>query len=46
MWLAWIEDPVTTPRPDPREPNWKVFIVLLVAEAVIGLALAVAAAIL
>jgi hypothetical protein len=45
MWFSWIEDPATTPRPDPREPNWKALIVLLVAEAVIGIVALVADAV-
>jgi hypothetical protein len=42
----WFEDPVTTPRPSPIEPNWrKVLFVLAATAIVIGLALAVGAVI-
>jgi hypothetical protein len=42
----WIEDPVTTPRPPPIEPNWRKVLFFLAATAiVIGLALAVGAVI-
>jgi hypothetical protein len=44
MPFDWIEDPVTTPRPPPIEPNWRKVLFFQAATAiVIGLALAVGA---
>jgi hypothetical protein len=35
MWFSWIEDPTTTRRPTPREPNWREVILVLVAVAIV-----------
>jgi hypothetical protein len=41
MWFSWIEDPTTTRRPPPREPNWRKVILVLAATAIV-VALAIA----
>ena len=42
MPFDWIEDPRTTPRPPPSEPNWrKVALVLAAIAIVVALAIAV-----
>ena len=44
MWFSWIEDPTTTRRPPPREPNWREVILVLAAVAIVlTLALSVGA---
>ena len=44
MWFSWIEDPITTRRPPPLEPNWrKVILVLAAVAIVLTLALSIGA---
>jgi hypothetical protein len=34
-WFDWIEDPNTTPRPPPSEPNWREVVVVLIAITIV-----------
>ena len=44
MWFEWIEDPTTTGRPPPIEPNWRKVILFLAAVAIVlALALSIGA---